>query len=249
MLKVARQAYSTNGIVYVIEGGLKILLRFWWLRLQIFPEQYFRFTCHGRAFTFNGEQLPYLIKRYNRTWRRERTVEVPIVLSLITREGQGRVLEVGDVLSHYVKFPHDLVDKYERNVAAIKSDIVNFSPVSKYDLVVSISTFEHIGYDEHIYYDKNEPRNPSKILEVIENLKRNCLNPGGKIIFTLPVGYNRELDRYITEGVLQVTELFYMKRVSRDNQWVQVSEKEASDLTYGKRFPFANAVVIGVIKT
>ena len=233
--------------MYVIQEGLKLPGGFLWVKSQIFHERfhelYFRFTRGGKRFVFNGKRLPYLNRRYNLSWENERAVEVPIVLSLITKERRRRVLEVGNVLPHYVKFPHDVVDKYEIGVAVINSDIVNYSPISRYDLAVSISTFEHIGYDEP------EPRNANKILEVIENLRRNCLNAGGTIIFTVPVGYNFEFDRYIAEGVLKITELFYMKRVSKDNQWIQVPESEASDSTYGKRFPFANAVAIGVIET
>lgn len=205
-------------------------------------ELYFTLTRYHRSFVFNGARLPCLISRYKSTWNTERTVEVPIVLSLMGR-GPKHILEVGNVLSLYVDFSHDVVDKYERSAGVINSDIVSYTPFSKYDLVVSISTFEHIGYD------KPEPRNPSKILDVIENLRRNCLSPDGAIIFTVPLGYNCQLDRYIFEGILKTTELFYMKRVSRDNKWVQVSESEVSDSTYGKPFPFGNALAIGVIRT
>jgi hypothetical protein len=207
-------------------------------------ELYFTFSRyrHHRSFVFNGALLPYLISRYNSTWNNERTVEVPIVLALMGR-GPKHILEVGNVLCRYVNFSHDVVDKYERGAGVINSDIVSYTPFSKYDLVVSISTFEHIGYDEP------EPRNANKILDVIENLRRNCLSPGGAIIFTVPLGPNYQLDRYIFEGILMTTELFYMKRVSRDNEWLQVSVSDVSDSTYGKPFPGGNAVAIGVIRT
>jgi hypothetical protein len=54
---------------------------------------------------------------------------------------------------------------------------------------VSISTLEHVGWDEMT-------REPMKILKAIENLK-NLTNPKGKIVVTLPLGYNPELDRLL----------------------------------------------------
>src|SRR5208282_6675203 len=120
-LEHARRAYSTKGIMYVIQEGLKLPGGFLWVKSQIFHERfhelYFRFTRGGKRFVFNGKRLPYLNRRYNLSWENERAVEVPIVLSLITKERRRRVLEVGNVLPHYVKFPHDVVDKYEIGVA------------------------------------------------------------------------------------------------------------------------------------
>ena len=48
----------------------------------------------------------------------------------------------------YYKFEHDIVDKYEKKKGIINQDIVDYKPDKKYDLIISISTLEHVGWDE-----------------------------------------------------------------------------------------------------
>jgi len=57
--------------------------------------------------------------------------------------------------------------------------------------IVSISTIEHMGWDE-------TPRDPKKIPLALENLIE-CLVPGGEIVVTLPIGYNTYLDKLLKE--------------------------------------------------
>ena len=58
--------------------------------------------------------------------------------------------------------------------------------------IVSISTMEHVGWDE-------TPRDPKKIPLALENLTTRCLAPGGEIVVTLPIGYNTYLDKLLKE--------------------------------------------------
>jgi cyclopropane fatty-acyl-phospholipid synthase-like methyltransferase len=51
----------------------------------------------------------------------------------------------------------------------INEDVVNFKSKKKYDLIVSISTLEHVGWDEK----------PMKIPRAIENLKTLITPQGG----------------------------------------------------------------------
>ena len=48
--------------------------------------------------------------------------------------------------------------------------------------IVSISTLEHVGWDENT-------KDPDKIFQAIKNLK-SYLVPRGKLIVTMPIGYN-----------------------------------------------------------
>ena len=96
----------------------------------------------------------------------ERAIEVPIVWKIVSEYSEGRILEVGNVLSHYFSVCHDILDKYEKADGVINQDVVNFWAPNKYELIVSISTLEHVGWDE-------SPRDPNKILRAIENLKRH----------------------------------------------------------------------------
>src|SRR2546430_9278756 len=55
-----------------------------------------------------------------------------------------------------------------------------------YDLIVSVSTLEHVGYDE-------DPREPDKAARAVRNLL-GLLAPGGTMLATIPIGHNRDLD-------------------------------------------------------
>jgi hypothetical protein len=77
---------------------------------------------------------------------------------------------VGNVLSHYFSVNHDVVDKYEKAEGVINRDIIDFHPSKEYDLIISISTLEHVGWDEDIS-DHKILHDPSKILRAIENLR------------------------------------------------------------------------------
>ena len=80
-----------------------------------------------------------------------------------------RVLELGHVLSHYVDpsnygfASHTVVDKYETSAMANvhNVDIVDFESDALFDLIVSVSTIEHIGWDE-------SPRDPEKVLLALQ---------------------------------------------------------------------------------
>jgi SAM-dependent methyltransferase len=186
------------------------------------------------SFTFQGNIYPYFVHHYNETWKNERTVEVPIVRNIVKKYRGKKILEVGNVLSHYFPTSHDILDKYEKSERVINQDVVDYRPSKKYDLIISISTLEHVGFDE-------EKKEPGKILRAVENLK-NCLAPGGEMVVTLPLGYNPELDKLLKEGKLGFTEYHFMKRVSADNRWVETESLE--NYRYNGPFPFANGIVI-----
>ena len=209
------------------------LRRYWRLWRMVFT-RWFR----KKTFVFNGQRYHYFYHAYNRTWKNERGVEIPIFGEIVQAHRGKRILEVGNVLSHYFHIQHDVLDKYEIAPGVINQDIVDFSPSEKYDLIVSISTLEHIGWDE-------EPREPSKMLRGIENLKTRGLTAGGKIVVSMPLGYNAYLDQLLKDGKMQFTEQHYLKRVSKKNYWVEADWESCRAAKYG-RF-VANALIIGII--
>jgi SAM-dependent methyltransferase len=152
-----------------------------------------------------------------------------------------RILEVGDVLAHYYSANWDILDKYERGKGIINEDIIDFKPSKKYDLIISISTLEHVGFNEEI-------KDPTKTLKAINNLKKNCLNVGGKCIITMPIGYNPHMDEMLFNRDLKFDEKIFLKRISRKNEWKEVGENQARYSKYGKPFNAANSIVIGIIQ-
>ena len=62
---------------------------------------------------------------YHYTWLNERAVEVALALDLLERHPGASVLEVGNVLGHYVPFEHTVVDKYEQAPGVLNEDVAD----------------------------------------------------------------------------------------------------------------------------
>jgi hypothetical protein len=200
-------------------------------------------------FTFNDARYRYFYHRYNETWNNERAVEIPIVWNEVEQHDAERILEVGNVLSHYYPVHHDVVDKHEKGDGIINADVVDFHPEKKYDLIVSISTLEHVGFNEEGFSEQpGLMAHPEKTLHAIQNLK-GLLSHRGKIIATVPLGYNVALDQLLREGNKSIfTSTFYLKRVSRNNHWVEVEEEGIGHAKYNYQFRYANALAVCVFE-
>ncbi|MBU1501483.1 MAG: class I SAM-dependent methyltransferase [Nanoarchaeota archaeon] len=211
--------------------------------ISAIPSAIFFYLKPKKFFSFQGKKFPYFYHIYNTTWGNERTIEVPIVMDYIKESfmKRKRILEIGAVLVHYYPSRWDTLDKYELRKKIINKDILDFKPSNKYDLIVSISTFEHVGFDEDI-------KDPVKIIKAIKNLKENCLEVGGKGVITMPLGYNLEMDKLLFANKLDFDEKIFLKRINKENQWKEISEEEAKTSKYNKHFNAANSIVIGIIQ-
>ncbi len=188
-------------------------------------------------FEFEGKSLPLFYHRYNMTWANERAVEVPIAAEFLRRSAGKRVLEVGNVLSHYGDVDHTILDKYERGPGILSEDIADYSSADRFDLILSISTFEHIGFDDEADGDSGE-----KIALAIDTC-RGLLAADGQLGLTLPLGYNPALDRMIADRQLDSERATFLKRTGR-LAWQTVNAEAALACDYGRPFPYANAVMI-----
>jgi hypothetical protein len=231
-----------KGLAYLPIAGFRRLksrakVSFWY--------NYFRTFKSIRTFTFQQKKYRYFYHRYNTTWVNERTVEIPIILNIL-KDFDGSILEVGNVLSHYFPVHHDVVDKYEKAEGVINVDVTEISLSKKYDLIICISTLEHVGWDEDP--EKRSTLNEGqKIVDAVKKL-RTLLNPKGKIVITAPVGYNPNLDALLRSNGLRFDKLLCLKRVSSDNKWVETTWKDIENAKFQSPFPFANGLVIGVIE-
>ncbi len=208
---------------------------------QHYPKDQIRWMLRERKNRLGQEQFlmgnvafPYFLHAYNRTWTNERAVEIQHFLSSIDA---SRILEVGNVLSHYFDLDHTVVDMNEhcRFRAVIGSDITTFNSDRRFDRIISISTIEHVGWDEN-------PRSESKALDAFSKL-RTLLEPNGKALVTIPVGYNAFLDQCIRDASIDGAEFKFLKRISANNQWLETDAKEALGCRYGHPFRSANAMV------
>jgi len=196
------------------------------------------------TFRFRGKTLPYFYHPYNVTWMSERAVEVPIIWQLVKQHNGEKVLEFGNVLSHYFTVDHDILDKYEKAHGIINQDVVDFRPRDQYDLIVSISTLEHVGWNENVKYPD---RDPSKIQRALTTLQ-NCLAPGGYMVFTIPFGQNQHLDSLLSKKDPVFSELYYLKRISNDNRWRETCWTDIARTSYDHPYISANGLVIAVVR-
>ena len=191
------------------------------------------------SFRLDGEDYPYLFHCYKATWLTERAVEVPVVQRIVDRE-PGRVLEVGNVLSHYRAQRHVVVDKYEEAPGILNRDVLELGDLGVFELVVAISTLEHVGWDE-------QPRRPEAALEAVQAL-RDRLAPGGRLVLTHPVGYNPHLDDALRSGAVPLARMGALRRAGRRTRWEQVPSDAAWRVRYDFLLYSARAVVFAELK-
>jgi hypothetical protein len=197
----------------------------------------------NRFFTVDEKRFPYLTSPNNS----ERIIEIPYALRFIKSNNKqnSRVLEIGNILNYYEPFDHDVLDKYEVERGLINQDVVDFLPLHLYDVIISISTLEHVGFDE-------PQREPEKINKAIINLYDNCLKVGGTMLITFPLGYNPIIDRLVERGHLGLGTMRYMRRSSAFNTWIQVAYEETRNsdgfLKYGSIYPCANILALWEIR-
>jgi hypothetical protein len=195
-------------------------------------------------FTFNGREYHYFYHPYNNTWQNERALELPIIWEEVEKVDAERVLELGNVLSRYHLVHHDIVDKHENGDGVITSDICDFHAPKMYDLIVSISTIEHIGFDEDYPVGRKSRIQPEKSLRVIQLLK-GMLSKKGQLIVTVPLGHNLILDRLLKEETENLfTRKAYLKRISKSNRWAEVEDKDIHGAKYDSPFNYGNVLAI-----
>lgn len=241
MLKKLTRIYSEGGVSFVLKKTLGLTNR---VIKNTCNEVYFA-VSPVNTFKFNGKNLKYFRHNYNRAYENERTIEVAIVSDFLKLlDKKAKVLEVGNVLANYgfERNKRDVLDKYDPAPHVFNEDVISFKPVKKYDAIISISTLEHVGWDEDV-------RDPVKIITAVSNLTDNCLAPGGCLLVTIPLGYNTYFDEQLAVGSQYFTEKYFLKRISAKNEWVQVNYSDVAGMKFGQPFNNANAMCIGIVCT
>jgi SAM-dependent methyltransferase len=187
-----------------------------------------------KGFRLDNKIYPYYRGTSTLAYLTERTVELPVAKRLVDN-CRGNVLEVGNVLSQHYPVNHTVVDKYEQAPNVLNVDVCDYKPETKYDLIVSISTLEHVGYDD------GEP-DKTKIRKAFDNLL-SLLTPNGLLFFTAPTGYNNDFDKF----VIQNSYGFKLSAMLRDNvlnEWHQTMPRFPLAL-YDKPYRYGNMVLFG----
>ena len=232
-LRAARAARRESGFRAGVLAGARFALDMWRIRRIAFGA---RLTLGRDHFEFWDERHRYFVHRYNETWRNERAVELPLAIERL-RAARGEVLEVGNVLAHYIRVTHARVDKYERGPGISNTDVVDIEAAPRYSLIISISTLEHVGFDE-------DPKDPTKFQRALVRLVA-CLAPGGELFVTLPMGYNPAVDALVMEEIGDpFDQVLLLKRLSADNRWGPCTIYDAAAARYGSPFPAANVLAV-----
>lgn len=193
-----------------------------------------RLFARFRRIRFEGRELPYVVEPYNLTCVSERGLELGIIQAMLPEH--ARVLELGNVWGHYRDRDFKVVDKYEIAPGVENIDIVDIPEDQKYDFIFSISTFEHIGWDE-------EPRHPEKLARALEKIPK-LLAESGEAVVTVPSGWNSWLDERLVAGDLPVDSIDWYKRTGLFCSWRSAEAGECAGQPYGGRHQAANAVAV-----
>ncbi len=141
------------------------------------------------------------------------------------------------MLGHYGPHSHTVIDKYETAPNVINADITEWKTDRRFALIISISTFEHIGFDDEAEGDSGE-----KIRAAIAAC-RALLAPDGRLVITVPLGYNPALDELIANETLGANEARFLLRHGR-REWGEAPRNQALGTKYGHPFPYANGLWI-----
>ena len=171
----------------------------------------------NQSFMVGNGTYRYFYHDYNVTWANERCVELPIAIAEFAKGPRENCLEIGDVLSHYISGPVDwlVLDKYEKREGVLNLDIASFAPARRFDLIISISTLEHVGWDE------SPPDSTETKLKRALGRLPGLLSAGGRALVTFPLGYNPFLDRMILGGDHPFTSLSFLRRQDWANSWME----------------------------
>lgn len=188
------------------------------------------------SFTWDGHPVSYFVHDYHYTWLNERAVEIALAHDLLERQPGAEVLEVGNVLGHYSTMAHTVVDKYEQAPGVLNHDVADLDLGRTFDLVMAISTLEHVGLDEDVLDDEKPAR-------AIDRLRAH-LAPGGLLWVTHPVGYNLALDEQIRSGELGFDRLRALRRETSRNVWREVPVEDVWGTHYDRLLYTAHALVL-----
>ena len=159
-------------------------------------------------------------------------------MSLLEHRWTRPLLEVGNVLSHYGITGHDVIDKYEQESGVINCDVTEYETGKRYDTIISISTIEHVGFDEAV----RDSTKPHKAI----NLLRALLSPSGLMVVTAPTGYNPAIDEDIRAGRFGFDRVISLRR-DTFARWREATVSDTLRCQYGKPYPCGNGLLIGII--
>ena len=228
-------ALSTHIPAEVVDVWREHGIRSAWVVPSRFAEFYYYKLVKKQSFTVGGVRRPYFYHLYNTTFRKERAIELALATDFVrswAAAGPG-----GRQRAAPLRRVRPRRRRQVRTIeGVINEDIVDYETSKRYDGIVSVSTIEHIGWDE-------DPKEPEKTRLAVETL-RGLLAPGGRMLVTMPLGYNPSVDALVTSSDFGADEVHFLKRVNEGNDWVETSHAEVAHSRYGAPYQNANALCV-----
>ncbi len=228
------QSVFRKVIITYKSEGINILIK----KIIIYFFYKMNYLTLNRYFNLDNHDYRYFCNLYNAVVS-ERVAEISIARRFLNEHQQDDILEIGNVLSHYFDFPHIIIDKYEKHIGIENIDIIDYSTEKKFKAIISISTIEHIGFDEPVSENGKSLKAIRKLMELLEE--------GGEALITVPLGYNPEIDEIVQREFL-FSQQYFLKRISRLNLWKQTDLKDALKYKYNSIYPAGNAIAILYLK-
>ena len=193
--------------------------------------------------------------RYGKWYVNERIVELPFIHRHLMADGQGRrALDFGSTRSPLVlqlaSLGYDVVGVDLRpypvphpRLSHIRANILDVAFERGFDLITAVSVIEHVGLGSY-----GEDAEPDALGPVIDRLT-NLLNPGGRLLVTVPVGHSyvdeflrifdpREfLSLFSGRGLSLVDEQYYCRKAFRVWQPCPVEVAGTRDSSRNQRGP------------
>jgi hypothetical protein len=234
-LLMIRRYYEYDGIRFAI----KMFLNWLSLPLAYLIEKYF---TKNNIFIVESSSLSYLKVFKNRAFQTERSIEIPIAWNILqSTPSNSNILEVGNTLSHYLPCNHLIVDKYEKAPNVTNIDIIDYITPKKFDLILCISTLEHIGWDEF-------PQDFGKIIKTVNHLQ-SLLTENGKLVITIPTNYNPFLDNLLKSMSFPAKKIWALKRLSySSNTWQESNLSEVLTQSFHPFYGASGLVVVQVAR-
>jgi SAM-dependent methyltransferase len=192
-------------------------------------------------------------------WSDERLIEMPWVLARY--RGEPRVLDIGyaNAAPEYLEAlvsaaPGEVVglDLIESPVPGMRSVVGDLRalpfPDAAFDVLLCISTIEHVGHDNRVY-GAGEEQDATGITDALREIRR-VLAPGGRALITVPTGVEEDHVWFVQLPVATWRGLFasVSLRITEEEVYElgedgwRASAGEAADARYGDRGAAASAV-------
>jgi hypothetical protein len=185
-----------------------------------------------------GHRLPLEYDYRRWAWRSERCLELALGKQALAVHDPGDVLELGNVMPLAGAGGHTVVDKYEQGLGVINEDIVDYTPCRRFRLLLSLSTLEHVGWDEQPCDCEKAERALARLDDLVE--------PDGAMLVTIPVGYHRRLEQAFTSPDAPFESVTMFAKTSRRATWEIRRLSELSRFHYATPYALGNAILVGV---